>query len=324
VSKKERLWTTTALNAIVLEELKLLGELFSQSPGIPVAVLKGGALAFTLYPDPALRPLTDIDLLVLEERFEEAVTRLREAGYWEFAPDLAPGLNRVLGSHLCLRKCGLPLSLEIHWSLAASTHSHYAPDMAWFWDHVEPLRLPFPTPLLTLDPTAHLLYLASHAMLQHGEARLDPKWLYDIHLLMEKEAARINWGEMVEQAMAFHWNEALLRALRRCSELFGTVPPREVIRRLEAQRDKVAAGLLESKAVPRRKGKAAWDLFWSLDQCGKIGLLRGFLLPSPTFIRWRYKPNPAWAWPFFYLYRWFDILREGFHLAIRAICSRST
>jgi len=320
--RKELLWATAAANLLVLEELKRLDEVFSQPYSIPVAVLKGGALAFTLYPDSSLRPVSDLDLLVPKEFLPEALARLKDAGYSPWAEEMAPGLNLLLGHHFDLKKEGLPFCLELHWTLSLSEHERYPLDMTWFWRHVEPLKLPFPNHFLTLDPTAHLLYIAAHALLQHGEAELDPKWLYDLHLLVEKERERIDWEELAKQAAASRWSEAVLRALRRCAELLGTRIPEEAFSLLEEGRDKAIAKLLEEKAQPRRKGEKAWEKLNSLDWVGKLGLLRGLLLPSPAFVRWRYRPNPSWTWPLFYPYRWFDILREGFFLAIRAIKAR--
>jgi hypothetical protein len=50
-------------NQLALEELKaLVAELDKAT--IPVVVLKGGALATTLYPEPSLRPMSDLDLLI--------------------------------------------------------------------------------------------------------------------------------------------------------------------------------------------------------------------------------------------------------------------
>ncbi|MCS7287085.1 MAG: nucleotidyltransferase family protein [Anaerolineae bacterium] len=307
-------WITAAVNSIILEELKKLDQVFSQPPSIPVVVLKGGAFAFTLYPDLALRPLSDIDLLVPEERLEEAAARLKALGYKELNPEIVPNHRRNVETHFSFVREGIPLTLELHWSLAAGKHSLYAPDMAWFWAHTEPLPLPFPTSLQTLDPTAHLLYLAVHATFCHGEAKLDPKWLYDIHLLVEREGRRINWGELVGQAASFHWADAVARAFERCSQLFGTRFPEEVLRLLEKDRDEATIKLLERKAFPHRKGVMVWDTFKTLDWHGRFSLLRAILLPSPAFVRWRYQPKPPWIWPLFYVYRWFDVMREGVHL----------
>ncbi len=314
---KEHLWRTAAVNSIVLEELRELGEAFSQPPPIPAVVLKGGALAFTLYPDLSFRPLSDLDILVPEECLEEAVARVQALGYREASPEVFPGQRKGLEFHCKFAKEGLPITLELHWGLAASRRSRYAPDMAWFWAHAEPLPLPFPSPFLTLDPTAHLLYLTFHAMFEHGEAELDPKWLYDIHLLVEREGERIDWEELAGKAIAFRWAEATARAFERCSALFGTRFPDGVLQLLKEGGDEGALRILERRALPRRKGEKAWDAFWTLDWRGRLSLGRSILFPSPAFVRWRYQPRPQWLWPLFYLYRWFDIAREGVYLLAR-------
>lgn len=316
-------WAAVARSVILLDDLARLGEVFSRPSLLPAIVVKGGALAFTLYPDPSLRPVSDIDILVRKEDLPEVLARLRAAGYQEWGCEMAPGLTRILGHHFHLaRETGGSFHLEVHWTLALSEHDRRAPDMAWFWEHTEPLRLPVLSPFLTLDPTAHLLYLAAHAMLYHGEAEADPKWMYDIHLLVEKEGRRIQWEEMAKQASTCGWTEAVLRALQRAAERFGTQVPGEALSVLEGRRDPAIADLLERKAARRRKGETAWERLVSLDWMARIALFRGLLFPSPAFIRWRYRPDPPWAWPFYYPYRWWDIFREAARLAWKALRRR--
>lgn len=321
-SRAER-WAAVAQSALLLEDLVRLGEVFSHPSVLPAVVVKGGALAFTLYPDPAMRPVSDIDLLVRKEDLPEALARLRAAGYQEQGQEMAPGLARILAHHFHLaRETGRSFHLEVHWTLALSDHHRQAPDMDWFWAHTEPLRLPFPSPFLTLDPTAHLLYVAAHAMLYHGEAEADPKWVYDVHLLVEREGARIRWEELAEQAAAWRWTEAVLRALQRAAERFGTAIPPEALAALGAHRDETIADLLERKAVPRRKGETTWEKLSALDWTGRMALLRGLLFPSPAFVRWRYRPKPSWTWPLCYPYRWWDIFGEAVRLAGKALRHR--
>ena len=52
-----------------------------QRAGIEPIVLKGGALARTVYADPGLRPMTDLDLLVPPQAMERAGTVLASIGY---------------------------------------------------------------------------------------------------------------------------------------------------------------------------------------------------------------------------------------------------
>jgi len=49
--------------------------------GIPVIVLKGAALAETVYPDPAMRVMEDVDILVEEQHLERADGVIRSFGY---------------------------------------------------------------------------------------------------------------------------------------------------------------------------------------------------------------------------------------------------
>lgn len=70
--------TTAAHNLLINQELVrvlvALSEHRSPALGeIPVVVLKGAALASTVYPSIALRPLSDLDLLILQRDFDGAL-----------------------------------------------------------------------------------------------------------------------------------------------------------------------------------------------------------------------------------------------------------
>jgi hypothetical protein len=52
-----------------------------EAQGIPVIVLKGAALVGTVYREPGMRPMSDIDLLVPEHRVEEAQSVVQGLGY---------------------------------------------------------------------------------------------------------------------------------------------------------------------------------------------------------------------------------------------------
>ncbi|MDU9049220.1 MAG: nucleotidyltransferase family protein [Candidatus Electrothrix sp. Rat3] len=80
-----------------------------ESAGIPVLVLKGAALCQTLYPDPGLRPMRDIDLLVPWDQALPAHTLLQQHGFHDpavFTPEdhlhLAALYQEVDGIQVCL------------------------------------------------------------------------------------------------------------------------------------------------------------------------------------------------------------------------------
>lgn len=328
------MYAGAARSVLLCRELLRLQEIFSHPSPIPIVLLKGGALAFTLYPDPALRPMADVDFLVPPERVSEAAARLRARGYRGYSLAMTPGLNRLLGLHVNLESSErFPIHLEVHRTLGASGRDYHAPDMAWFWDQVEPfdLRLPVSSaipvppglsaPLLTLMPTAHLLYLAAHLMLQHGGAKGRLLWLYDIHLLIEQEGGCIEWDELARRAREFRWSAALTAALSGAQDCFRTPLPEGFLGLLTIDMDARAADLVRHRAaLSQTRATIVWNKVSSLNWTGRLGLLFSVVLPSPAYLRWRYRPHPTWLWPLYYPYRWFDILRE----VIRTLRSKAT
>lgn len=63
----------------------------------PVRVLKGPALAHTIYSDPCLREFGDIDLLVPSASIDPVLNALVQAGYRRAIPELRPGFDRRFG-----------------------------------------------------------------------------------------------------------------------------------------------------------------------------------------------------------------------------------
>jgi hypothetical protein len=317
-------YATTAVNLLMYHELcRILTALHP----LPVVVLKGAALAATLYPSIGLRPMGDLDLLVSRERLTEAVACLKALGYVEPYPEMAPGLNPLAGHHVELQGGrDTHLALELHWTFHWTIVGRKRDSIPWFWTQTEPLIFPAPqsfvspAPVLTFTPTAHLLYLCAHLMLQHGEARSGLRWFYDIYLLVEREGQRIQWDEVVARAGEFHWAPAVYAALEGTRNRFrgslaeegDTWLPPGVLEALAG-----ASGLKASQFVARRadrlrtRATGVVTVASALSPRARLRFLLAHAIPSPAYMRWRYRPCPAWLWPFYYFYRWLDILREG-------------
>jgi hypothetical protein len=336
---------TVARNLLIYQELSCILEAlharpleirnskfeFQISPSpIPTVVLKGAALALTLYPSIGLRPMGDIDLLVPQNRLAEAVACLQALGYVEPIPDMAPGLNQVVGHHVGLDGGeAIPLHVEVHWTLAAAEHDRHAPSMPWFWQQTEEWKWEDGewkmeaeihnsqfairnSKFAILTPTAHLLYLAAHLMLQHGGARASLLWFCDLDLLIRSQADRLDWDELLRRSREFHWAAALQAALQGAQERFGTPLPQGFLDTLAETNDRQAARLVVCKADPRQtRATSVWNFLLPLDWQARLRLALAIALPSPAYVRWRYQPRPGWLWPLCYPYRWLDILREG-------------
>lgn len=302
------------------KELRRVAQALTALPGRPpILLLKGAALAATLYPDPALRPLTDLDLLLPRHALDAAAEALRALGYQEAFPSLAPGADHEMHHHLHLH--GGPrarIAVELHWSLIAGAADWRAPSLTWFWEQTEPFP-PYPE-LRMLTPTAHLLYLSAHLMLQHGAAQARLLWFYDLHLLLTQEAERLDWEALLARARAYRWAPALRAALMEVHARFGTPLPPGVLDTLAHHEDPRALRFVRRRASPlQTRATATLDKIRALNWSARLRWTWRLLCPSSAYMRWRYAPHPEWLWPVYYPYRWLDMLWEGGRTLYRAI-----
>ena len=74
-----------------------------------------------------------------------------------------------------------------------------------------------------------------------------------------------------------------------------------------------------SMAIPEHKGgpERAWNELSTLSFRGRVALLKAYLFPSPSYVRFRYRPEPAWTWPLCYPVRWARLLSSAASLAVR-------
>jgi hypothetical protein len=204
----------------------------------------------------------------------------------------------------------ISLHVELHWNLISGKESRYQPGIDWFWEQVEIADLSC-VQALVLKPIAHLLYMGAHVALQHGEALSPLRWFYDIHLLVTREGHRIDWDELVIRAQEFHWAPALHVALAGTAARFATPLPAGLLESLIEGADPRDQALAQRKTRPQTRWERTNDALVSLSWRARLRLVLALAIPSLTYVRQRYPPHPSWLWPLCYLYRWFDILREG-------------
>ncbi len=298
-----------ASSALILRELNEIISHFQQA-GIDIRVLKGSQLAWTIYPEPALRPMSDIDLLVRVEDLVAAEAALAACSYYSSRASVSERLNRQQGYHLHMSKdSGVSPAVELHWELLAGKADQRQVDAGWFWGRVEGFKLPEDGGQAQgLDPTANLLYLSAHLFLKHqgGSDRL--LWLYDIARLLEQRGAEIDWAAALYQAKALGWGEALHAALRLAQGDLGADLPLEVVTELAKNHP-----IPPQERVFRNWSKAELSLA-NLDKLSPAGRLRqgwAALFPSREHMVRRYQPRPGWLWPLCYPLKWAGMVRQA-------------
>lgn len=299
-------------NAVLSVELSRLLELLDQA-SVPAIVLKGAALGDTLYGNSALRPMTDLDLLLHPRDIERAVDLLQAQGYAWTEIEPHSGLRLDFENELVLRSPGpAARPIELHWHLFDSPFYQHRIDEAWFWETAQPVHLA-DRMALALGLEANLLYLSAHYVLHHRGQGV--RWLVDIALLAARRQAEIRWPLLLAQAQALYLVTPLQIVLEQLSaaDTWGVAIPAaalEEARRLPVspeERQVVSRLLAEQRPVMRRFwGDLAALPNWRLRL--HYGLAQ--LFPSAAYMQDRYRPAHPLLLPLTYPYRMLVGLRE--------------
>ena len=276
--------------------------------GISVLLLKGPALARTIYQDPALRISTDIDLLVHPEDVHASETVLEELGYR--SPEKKFHMSRCDQYHEEFEPPGVGLLIELHWQL--DCRFGLFPDGSL--DRMFSRRIPLNQGDLscdTLSPPDHLLYCAFHNVFQHRSMRLD--WICDIALLMAELDTPDAWEALIRESIEHHVRIPLELAVTAAILWTGCGIPEPY-------------GDLSMWPAPKRKERQLWQhsakrrvsLFSSLylrtqGQSGIAGKLRyilGFIVPPASRMTMFRRSDSRVDVPLAYLRRWSSILKH--------------
>ncbi|GAB4524424.1 MAG: hypothetical protein Fur0018_07970 [Anaerolineales bacterium] len=190
-------YETLARNTLLLQELGRILEAFEQA-GIEVIVLKGAALAQTLYEDIGLRPMSDIDLLVRPEDVWRVWKIICSLGYQ----------SKVVGDELQCFKDGNIL-VELHWTVHWFYLSWRKDWLNWLWKHSQILSR-----CRHLAPSGSQVFLIGHLGNHYFLRELQLLWLYDIWQSTQR------YGRLVQQLNVFPsmkiWTSCVMDVVDRC------------------------------------------------------------------------------------------------------------
>lgn len=242
-----------------VSELLALGDTIG-AEGLRVIVLKGGALLETVYQGRlALRPLSDIDLLVEPAQRSAIEAVLRARGF--VAPPPTPNLF-----------CRDQLVFDLHTDVVSSERirgrsTAFRLDSRRVREHARPLG-DGSRGLFVLSDVHQFLHASIHA-LKHSYSRL--LWIVDLAHL----ARRVDWNDMIDEAEATgtlrsvayscHILERAL-AVELPSGWSGSLPPLSRIERafvsgVVRRSDTLTMGeLLVAMSIPSKRERAAYVL----------------------------------------------------------------
>jgi hypothetical protein len=238
------------------------------TPGIAAAFFKGPALAWDVYPHPALRPSGDLDILIRRSDLARAVDALRVLG---FNPVFEGPLS-LLDPYRQIELVRGPVTVELHWALMPAGHP-FSADPAPFLSHLSAVSVAGRL-VPSLAPEVLLPYLCAHAS-KHGWDSF--KWVRDVALL----AARpLDWSRVWDLARRERCTRSLSVGLTLARELTDAEFPPEA-----APRDPLAATLARSVSwdrAPSRSRQIAFQFRCAEGLGQKLRLAAAFLHPTPA------------------------------------------
>jgi hypothetical protein len=206
------------------------------SAGISPVVLKGAAVAPTVYPDPSLRVMADLDLLVPEGETPALLGALVHIGYIRQEFFYTDDFNADRGYHQILEVPGDPTSrVELHWGLASRLERRNALSARALlrrttWADVVTLPNSIRRRARILAPAAQLVHLATHAATEgHAFGRLN--WLADIAALVGSPLAP-PWASVIGFARLARASAAVFIALALARSLLDAAVPARVLHQL--------------------------------------------------------------------------------------------
>lgn len=262
---------------------------------VPVLLLKGAGLAYTVYPEPHLRPSRDIDLFIRHDSRTAAARALAGCNYSRMRePD---GELAAAQAHYARSDAhGINHFIDLHWrvSNARVFEEVLGFDDAWAGSRLVPALEPAAR---TLGDEQALLLACVHRVAHHQD---DPSllWLWDIHLLAAQLGDR-EWEGFMERAATTGMRAVSARGLELARRRFGTPVRPEVLERLTAPgRAEPAARFLGGRL--RFIDVVRADLAASRRWTERAALLREHLFPSRTYMHALYPRCPGVLLPLAY------------------------
>lgn len=194
-----------------------------QVQGVPVILLKGAHLAHAVYPDPSLRWMIDVDLLVRPEDLPRAADVLRAEGFDQLGTSRADA-PIVESAHLPRFVRAYPPAVELHWTLAEDGSS----DPDELWQRAVPLETDG-VAALGLCPEDLLVHVCVHACQKHLFA-MGLRPICDVAEIVRRFGGTLAWAEVDARARRQHRQRSVYLVLRLAKEMLGARVPDDVLR----------------------------------------------------------------------------------------------
>ncbi|GJM41135.1 MAG: hypothetical protein DHS20C20_14170 [Ardenticatenaceae bacterium] len=311
---KQKHQQITFQNMAMYRELNLVSQNL-KAADIPVVLLKGAFLATAVYPHIGQRAMGDLDLLVSQENIPQLIDVLHTLGWQETRP-FSLSVSFEQHHHLPpFAKKGTNFVIEPHWNIVLPERP-YSIKTDQLWQNKMACSIAG-SEAFAFQPHLQLLHLALHASYNHQFA-FDLRSLCDIATVINHYEASLDWGKVVENAIAWNWQRGVYLTLALVKEFWETAVPHHVLAQLKPDempenmvslaKGHLLHGRSENKKVSRNFAQLKSDD--SIFQ--KVKFAIGFLFPTRRRLTWRYgvPSNSKKIW-LYYFVNFRDMIRRN-------------
>ncbi len=286
-----------ALDLAVESELRRIHAAFARRH-LPLLLVKGSHLAFTLYARPDLRARIDSDFLIARDTRDVAdEIFLADLGY-QAPAKLSGDFTATQKQYARWENEALVHVVDLHWRLASTQVFAHVLSFEELIAASEPV--PALGPWARGPSRVHALVIASlHRVAHHHDEAEQFKWLYDIHLLAS-ELTGPEWDAFAEFVLAREISAVSLDCLLRSAEWFHTRIParwRNDARFADAAPREATAAYLRV----RPKAREVLDDLRALSTWReRLALVREHLFPPADYMTRVYAPQSRLPLPLLY------------------------
>jgi hypothetical protein len=264
------------------------------SEALPAVLLKGAALAGTVYADGALRHSHDIDILVHDDHLSEVADALPLLGFRLLRRQLGPDGSKAELEHVS----GLPV--QLHSRPFSVPYANML--LAAFWDRSRVENVA-DVPTRVLSPADNLLHVCGHA--SSTGSRHSLRWVCDARHLIQGRPD-LEWDVLLDSAVQSQLALPLYVMLRYLAADLRAGIPTHVLGRLAAAASQVRAlgrdGALHGARLGERSSFKSL-LRHSKSWRSRARLVQWMLFPSPGYVYWIDEVRYPWLMPLYYVYR---------------------
>jgi len=222
-------------NTLIFNETENILNVFNEA-GLRVIVLKGAALAETAYNNLALRPMSDVDLLVKKEDLFSIDEQLKGIGY--FPSDRSVDDIDLSSTYLTTldyrnTSANSP-SFHIHWHFVNSSIPNYSYihniEMEDIWQDAQKVNIAN-VETLVMSPHHLIIHLSEHALrVTHSLSKLS--LLCDINEAINSYKDRLDWERLIKYSLKFKLDRMVYISLYFTSKFLTAKIPEGVLLRL--------------------------------------------------------------------------------------------